>query len=125
MNDFGRIDLAHLVLAFVAWVWALSQIKAAVQEVRGIRDPDETWLERVWRLATALWMTTKASYFTFVGTVWWFDRFVLREYEIAIYVLATVHVIAFVPWLLIRRRDSRMQSVPPPPQESLRLEGRP
>jgi hypothetical protein len=123
MSDFGRIDIAHLVLATVAWIWALSQIRAAIQELRGVRNPDETTLERVWRLATALWMTTKASYFTFVASVWWFDRFVLHEYEVAIYFLATVHVIAFVPWLLLRRRADRIPSVPPRPQDALRTDG--
>jgi hypothetical protein len=115
MSDFGRIDVAHLVLAFVAWVWALSQVKALVREIHAGRSTDGAEVGRGWRLTTVLWMTTKASYFTFVGSVWWFDTFNIHHYEIAIYTLSGVHVVAFIHWLKLKRDEGKQVTLPPPP----------
>ena len=87
MDNLLTPEVAYMILVTVAWVWAISQW---------------VWLVRFrtgWRLTTALWLTTKALFFTWAGGVFWFDWFDAETHAILIWSLATVHLIAFVHWV--------------------------
>ncbi len=105
MDDRG-VEIAYAVLVFVAWVWALSQVRQVVQ-TRSWRWPFP------WRTTAALWMTTSAAFFTYVGSVWWFDQFSYDAHQIAIYTLSTVYVIAFVHWIRLPQEKAPHPSLPP------------
>ncbi len=90
MGDNHRIEIAYAIVVAMAWIWALSQVRQAGRY--------EGWS---WHHTTALWMTTKASFFTFVGSVWWFDWFDPLAHELAIYALVAVHLVAFGHWIVL------------------------
>lgn len=83
---------AYAVLAFVAWFWGFSQV---------------LWFWRhktPWRFTTMLLMVAKAAFFTFVGSVFWFDWFDPNAHAVAIYSFAAVELVAFLHWLLLPSR---------------------
>lgn len=99
MLDNHRIELAYAVVAAIKWIWALSQIKAAVIA------PDWVWWPPTWRIATAMRVTVLALFFTFAGSIWWFDYFNPTVHEIALYMLAIVDTWVFIVWLRRRPPD--------------------
>lgn len=100
--DDPGIELTYLWLVIMAWTWALSQAR-------------EAWRQRhAWPTTTALWMFAKAAYFTFVGSVWWFDWFDPFWHAVMISVLAIAHTIAFAHWLILPRSDDEERPSAPP-----------
>jgi hypothetical protein len=100
LDDPG-LEVAYGILAFVAWVWALSQLRAALIK------PTE------WRVVTVLWMATKAGFFTYAGSIWWTNELNTTALKYAVYTLAITHVIAFIAWLRIPPERTQVLDRPP------------
>lgn len=106
MIDNHVMEVAYAVLVFVAWVWALSQLRVAI--VRGTR----------WRWVTVMWMTAKASFFTVIGSIWWFNWLDTGVLSAAIYALTIAHVIAFIEWLRVPDAEPMPETPPDPTPRS-------
>lgn len=98
MIDNHIMEIAYAVLNFVAWVWAISQLRVAI--IRGTR----------WRWVTTGWMVAKASFFTVAGSLWWFNWFDETVFSAAIYALTIAHVIAFIEWLRVPEAEPMPES---------------
>lgn len=87
MSNLLTPEVAYAILVTVAWIWAISQV---------------IWFFRYrtgWRLTTAIWLTTKASFFTYAGSIFWFDTFNTDMHSILIWALAIAHAGAFIHWV--------------------------
>lgn len=96
--DNVMIQLAYAVIVAVAWAWAISQVKI----LRDTRDP--------WHVMVALWMVSKAVFFTFAGMAWWIGELYYNLFLVALVMLAATHLVTFTGWL---RQSERPEPIDP------------
>lgn len=94
-----NVELAYIAVALIAWIWAVSQMIWFFRKRTG------------WRFSTALWMLAKAGYFSFVGSVFWFDWFDERVHAIVVWSFFLFKSEAFIHWLFLDE-DSSEKNAP-------------
>ena len=94
------LGLALLVIAVEAWIWAANQISYAMDE-GGIHLRHPTW-----RADSAIWLTSKAIFFTYIASVIWLRRFDLLEMTALTILFAVMHTKAFLHWMRLPARSA-------------------
>lgn len=82
-------QIAYIASAGIAWLWAGSQIKLAIHE---LRSPDTSW----WRVNAAQWLVVKAVFITYIGVAAWES---IPDHDAMVYLFLISHLIAFLHWL--------------------------
>jgi hypothetical protein len=85
------VEIAYLILCYCAWRWAVASIM-------GLRRYNHAGAATPWRWKATTWLTSKAVFFTFLGSVWWFNWFNIWIHTAAILLLALAHWAAYREW---------------------------
>ena len=95
--------VAYVATCIVVWLWGISQLRYAVRS--GLGWPPS------WSLTAAVWLLTKALFFTYIGWQAW-GALDDPPHVYVVLAIAAVHVWAFWQWL--RLPDGEVVTPEPP-----------
>ena len=96
-------QLCYIVMVGIAWTWAASQIGYALDCKRYWPIP--------WRLTSAVWLTCKATFLTYVGVVAWP---ILDDHTPVILLFTAAHLFAFGHWWTLPHSEDTTIEPPTP-----------